>query len=121
MKKTVLAAASFDNEKYYMESAFDSLPEGIKNEIREICVCMAEKLMCTFIMGFRGSGDIYFETVKSHSLPDFDDIGAELEIKRISSQRRELLKALKLWYVIYKTPEGKEILKNIEVPNGFAD
>ncbi|MCI8342270.1 MAG: hypothetical protein HFE62_03550 [Firmicutes bacterium] len=119
MKKIVLAAASFDKEKYYINNGFEALPESIKEEIREICICLAEKLMCTFIMGFYEDGNVYFETVKSDNTLDFDDIGAELEIKKLSRERKEFVKSLKLWYVVYKTEKGNKIKEEL-LKNGAA-
>lgn len=116
MEKTVLAAAGYDTKKYYLAEEFENLPDNIKSEIRTICAVLADKLMCTFIMGFYEDGEIYFETVKSEDAIDFDDIGAALEIKEIERNQKELLKSLKLWYIMFKTPEGEqlrqEFLKN---------
>ena len=70
--------------------------------------------MCTFTIGFHTeSGDVYFETVRSDEILDFDDIGAELEIKALQKEKVELIKALKLWYLIYKTDKGEEIKKKL--------
>ena len=101
--KKIMAAASFDKQKYFLDPEYDAIPQGIKDEVQTICVYLAEKLMCTFTIGFHTeSGDVYFETVRSDEILDFDDIGAELEIK-----------ALKLWYLIYKTDKGEEIKKKL--------
>ena len=59
------------------------------------------------------SGDVYFETVRSDEILDFDDIGAELEIEALQKEKAELIKALKLWYLIYKTDKGEEIKKKL--------
>ena len=56
---------------------------------------------------------MYFETVRSDEILDFDDIGAELEIKALQKEKAELIKALKLWYLIYKTDKGEEIKKKL--------
>lgn len=69
--------------------------------------------MCTFVMGFYSDGDIYFDIVKSEDAIDFDDIGAELEIKEIRCEKSELLKALKIWYLIYKTPDGEKVKEEL--------
>ena len=68
---------------------------------------MAEKLNCTFIVGFDDNGDVYFETVKHEGDFDFDEIGAELEIKRLQKEELELFRAMELWYVIFFTKEGE--------------
>ncbi len=118
MEKIVLAAASYTEQKYFLEKEFASLPESNKEEVRASCVVLAQKLGCTFLMGFTEDGTLYFETIKREDDFDFDDIGAELEIKRLQREQKELLKALELWYAIYFTEEGEkvkaELLKQAE-------
>jgi len=113
MDKIVLAAASFDKQKYYMDEGFLALPQSIKDEIKTICIILADKLMCTFVIGFHTNGDVYFETVKSEEILDFDDIGAELEIKSLKKEKEELIKALNLWYLVYKTTDGEKIKEDL--------
>ena len=50
---------------------------------------------------------MYFETVKHEGDFDFDEIGAELEIKRLQKEELELFRAMELWYVIFFTKEGE--------------
>lgn len=113
MKKTVLAAASCKEQKYYIAKEFEVLPSEIKDEIKITCVLIAQKLFCTFVIGFLEEGDIYFDIVKEESELDFDDIGAELEIKEIRKKKKELLNALKLWYVVFQTKEGEKIVEKL--------
>jgi len=113
MEKITLAAASFEKQKYFFEAKFDKLPEEIQTEIKMTCVMTAQKLCCTFVIGFEETGDIFFEIVKEEGQLDFDDIGAELEIKEISRTKKELLKALKLWFLVFQTKEGEEVAKDL--------
>lgn len=113
MKKIVLAAANYKKKKYYIAKEFEVLPKEIKDEIKIVCVLTAQKLFCTFVIGFLEEGDIYFDIVKDESDLDFDDIGAELEIKEIRKKKTELLNALKLWYVVFQTKEGEKIAKKL--------
>ena len=119
MDKKVLAGASREKQKYFFETEFNALPQTVKDEIRNICIIMAERLGCTFLISFEESGDILFEIVKNEGDFDFDDIGAELEIKSLKREKKELIKALKLWYVINMTEDGakirEELLKGNEV------
>ena len=108
MGRRVLAAANNRAQKYYLEEEFAFLPEAIKQDLKEICIYLAEKLNCTFLVGFEEDGDLYFETVKHEDDFDFDDIGAELEIKRLQREEKELLRAISLWYVIFFTKEGEK-------------
>ncbi len=114
MEKQILAVASYEKQKYFIEPKFQILPEEIQKEIKIMCVLTAQKLCCTFLIGFEKQGDIYFETIKEQQNIDFDDIGAELEIKKIQSEKEQLLKALKLWYIIYFTEEGKKMKQELQ-------
>lgn len=107
MAKKVLAAANNREQKYFIEEEFQFLPDSIKEDLKKICVYMAEKLNCTFLVGFDDNGDVYFETVKHADDFDFDEIGAELEIKRLQKDELELFRAMELWYVIFCTKEGE--------------
>ena len=113
MAKEVICAVSFEKEKIYFNEKFNDLPEGIKLEIKELCAYFSQKLECLFIAGMNEKGDVCFETVCEGVLADFDDIGAELEIKRIFKEKKELIKALKLWFQIFKTPDGEKIKEKL--------
>ena len=112
-ERTVLAGASREKQKYFFERKFDSLPQSVKDEIRNVCVIMAERLGCTFLIYFEENGDVVFEIIKNEGDFDFDDIGAELEIKSLRSEKKELLKSLKLWYVINLTEEGRKVREEL--------
>ena len=107
MARKILAAANNKEQKYFIEGEFQFLPDSIKEDLKRICVYMAEKLNCTFLVGFEENGDVYFETVKHEGDFDFDEIGAELEIKRLQKEELELFRAMALWYVIFCTKEGE--------------
>lgn len=114
MKGKILAVANFEQQKYFFEPEFSGLPEMVRKEIQVICVNFAQKLGCTFLMGFYENGEIYFESVQAEEDLNFDEIGAELEIKKILRERKELLKMLRLWYMIYFTEEGEKWKKELE-------
>ena len=110
MAKKILAAANNKEQKYFMEEEFKFLPDTIKEDLKRICVYMAEKLnrngeYQTRVQQSR-NGDVYFETIKHEGDFDFDEIGAELEIKRLQKEELELFRAMELWYVLFCTKEG---------------
>jgi len=109
MEKIVLAAASFEKEKYFFNDQFDELPESVKKDVKVITVVLANSLMCTMVMGFYETGDIYFEAVKGETASDFDDIGAELEIKALQKEKAEFIESLRLWYLVFNTEKGQGI------------
>lgn len=113
MEKKVLAGASRQKQKYFFEPEFNGIPQTVKDEIRNICILMAERLGCTFLLSFEENGDLVFDIIKNEGDIDFDDIGAELEIKSLKSEKKELIKALKLWYVVNMTEEGIKIREKL--------
>lgn len=113
MEKTVIAAASYYNQKYFVNPEFNDIPTEIRNELRLICINLSEKLHCAFFVGFTDAGTIYFETRAEEADYDYDEIGADLEIKELGKTHSELIRTLQLWYTMYKTKEGNEILKSI--------
>lgn len=113
MERKILAAADAGKQKYFLEPAFRELPESIREEVRVICVLLAQKLNCTFLMGFDEEGALYFETVRREDDFDFDDIGAGLEINAVRREKKELLRALELWYAVFFTEEGQEIRERL--------
>lgn len=113
MDKQIIAAASSESEKYFFEPAFDGIPDVIKDEIHILCVTLADKLGCSFVMGFHDDGDVFFNIIKPEDALDFDDIGTELEIKEVQRDKKDLLEALSLWYKVFKTTEGEKIKAEI--------
>lgn len=114
MKKTTLAAASFYKQGYSLNAEFNGLPSEIKNEIKILCVSLAEKLHGVFTAGFYENGSIYFEAFGEAGDYNFDDIGAKLEIDRLAVSQKALIAALSLWYTVFKTDEGEKIRKELE-------
>ncbi|NLK22170.1 MAG: hypothetical protein GX308_08910 [Epulopiscium sp.] len=113
MEKEVMASASYYAQKYYSNPEFDEIPIAIKDDIKFICISLAEKLQGIFSMGFYKNGDIYFEIKSDEKDYDFDEIGASLEIKKLEKENKELIRMLKIWYRIYKTKEGEAIKETI--------
>jgi len=95
----VIAAASGANKKYFFEHDFDELPKEVKDEIKELCIVMADKLHCAFLMGFSPGGKLFIQIIKEDPL-EFDEIGAELEVNRIKTQYADFLGQLEGWYAI---------------------
>lgn len=109
MEKKVIFSASYYTQKYYSNPEFDGLPIAVRNELKMICISLAEKLHGIFIIGFYENGDLYFEARAEENDYDFDEIGAPLEIKKIEKEKSQLLHKLRLWYRIFITSDGQTI------------
>lgn len=95
----MIAAASWEQQKYFLSPDCAGLPEAVKDEIRILCVLMAQKLACTFMIGFDDTGDVFFQTLPQRDAFAFDEIGADLELRRLSKTKRQLLLGLKAWFL----------------------
>lgn len=107
MEKIVLNAASCYNKKYFLNPDFEDLPQAVKDDIKKITVCLAEKLHCIFTIGFYADGNLYFETAGAESDFDYDEIGAGLEIEKLEREEKELIKSLSLWFLYKKGIKNK--------------
>ncbi|NMA85179.1 MAG: hypothetical protein GX962_15095 [Epulopiscium sp.] len=94
----IIVTASYYQEKYFFNPQFASLPTAVQEELTQIAILVSAKIRGIFIISFSKEGTIVFQT---RSLPgdyDFDEIGGELEIKKIQKEKAQLLYSLKQWY-----------------------
>lgn len=105
MKKEILISVSPYVQKYYINEAYKDLPEDIKETLRAKLAVIAEKTHAIISLGFNEKGEIYLE-YKYEDLSYVDEIGVELRMKKFQQEEGELLKAIKVWYMIYHTPNG---------------
>lgn len=115
MDKTPIAAASFYKQAYSFNGAFDGLPPDIKDEIKILCVSLAQKLHGVFTLGFYADGGLYFEAFGEAADYNFDEIGAKLETDQLAAEKKDLIKALRLWYAVFQTEEGEKIRRAYEM------
>lgn len=99
-EKLILCGASAYTRKYYLNPDFDSLPEGVKEELNILCVLYTEDVGGTLTLFFNEEGRLQFETGCQEGDFRYDEIGSVLKIKEIQREREELLKALELFYRI---------------------
>lgn len=104
--KDVIFATSSYKEKFYFSPKADTLPENIKNEIKEIGILLVNKVGGVLSLGFYNDDA---EMFIDYDYDDVfcDDIGAKLEIEKLKREKREFFENLSNWYKIF-------ILKNIK-------
>lgn len=111
MEKEIVISASPYNHKYYFEPKYNDIPNEIKEELIESIAAIAEKVNAIISLGFSKEGQIFIEQTAAENV-FVDDIGADLEIKKLQKDKKELLKSLQLWYMIYRSEQG-QIVKEI--------
>lgn len=105
MEKHILISVSPYVQKYYFNEEFQDLPNEIKETLRAKLGIIAEKTNAIISLGFYENGEIFIEE-RHDDLTFYDEIGTALRIKKFQSEEVELLRSIKMWYIIYKTPNG---------------
>ena len=98
MKETVVCGANAYEEKYYLNPAFDKMPDSVKDELKIICVLFTEEVGGIFTIGFDEDGELKFTTEAAEEDYLYDDIAAGLLVSKVRATRQELLESLNLYY-----------------------
>lgn len=99
-KGIVLCASSAYNKKYYLNRAFNGLPEQVKDELKVMCVLFTEDIGGIFQMVFDEDGNLEFQTSCDENDLLYDEIGCGLKIKELQQTKRELLESLEMYYKV---------------------
>ncbi|MCC8105452.1 MAG: DUF6145 family protein [Clostridiales bacterium] len=96
----VLCGASAYEQKYYLNEAFQNLPEQIKEELQVMCVLYTEDIGGVFLLEFDGNGTLQFHTEAKEDDFSYDEIGSVLKIKELRREKEDLLRSLELYYKV---------------------
>lgn len=97
----VLCGANGYTQKYYFNEEFSSLPEGIKSELKIMCVWFVQEIGGILTMEFDEEGHLQFKTQADEYDGSIDEIGSVLKIKQFQQERQELLESLELYYRVF--------------------
>ncbi len=100
--ENVLCAANSYIEKYYLNSRFSKLPEGIKEDLQKITVSLAEEAGGIALMRFDADGELMVMSYADEADYYYDDISAKLIIRRIEKENEELFEGLSQYNRILK-------------------
>lgn len=98
---TVLCGANSYVEKYYFNEEFAGLPEGIKEELKIMCVLFTEDVGGVMMLEFNQEGILEFRVEAEETDYLFDEIGSGLKVKQYQREKRELLESLELYYKVF--------------------
>ena len=104
----VLCGASSYEQKYYFNPDFNSLPESIKQELQIMCVLYTEDIGGILTLEFDGDGNLQFKTEALDADAMYDEIGSVLKIKKLQTEKKELLESLELYYRVFFLGENLE-------------
>lgn len=105
---TVLCASSAYTKKYYLNEDFQSLPQGIQDELKIMCVLYTEDVGGTLTLVFDEEGRLQFQAACDEGDLLYDDIGSVLKIKQLQQTKQELFESLEMYFRIFFLGEDLE-------------
>lgn len=100
-ENVVLCGANSYQQKYYFNPDFKKIPESIQKELQILCVLFTEDVGGILTLEFSPEGILEFKVLAEEMDYLFDEIGSELKIKQIQTEKRELLRTLELFYQVF--------------------
>lgn len=98
----VLCGSNAYEKKYYLNDEFAGLPDIVKDELKIMCVLFTEEVGGIIVLEFDDGNNLKFEVRADEGDILFDEIGADLKIKKIRIEKKELLEALEMYYKIWR-------------------
>lgn len=111
-EEMVLCGASAYTRKFYLNEAFDGLPQSIKEELKILCVLFTEDVGGTLTLVFDNEDALTFRADCDEMDLLYDEIGSVLKMKELQRTKEELLQSLETYYrVVVKQLENITKLK----------
>ncbi len=107
-EEIVLCGSNSYEQKYYLNEDFNDLPDGIKDELKIMCVLYTEDVGGILTLEFDEDGNLLFKVTSDEGDLLFDDIGSVLLIKKIQNEKKELLESLETYYRVFFLGEDFE-------------
>ena len=107
-EEMVLCAASSYEQKYYLNPAFESLPEAVKQELQIMCVLYTADVGGVLLLVFDENGNLELKVEHNEGDFSFDEIGSVLKIKELQNTKEELFKSLEMFYKVFYLGEEME-------------
>lgn len=106
--KTILCGASSYEELFYFNPEFDSLPDGVKDELKIMCVLFTADVGGILRLEYDQAGTLEFAVESREDDFFFDEIGSVLKIKQLQQEKKDLLTGLETYYKVFFLGEGME-------------
>ena len=106
-EEVVLCGSSAYTQKYYLNEAFEGLPQSIRDELKIMCVLYTEDIGGVLTLVFDEEGNLNFRTEADEGDLLYDDIGSVLKIKQFQQNKQELLESLEMYFKVFFM--GKEL------------
>lgn len=93
-----MCGSSWYNKKYYLNPAFDKIPQEYKDELQIMCVEFTEDVGGILTIDFGEDKRPHFTVRSAEGDTRFDEIGSELRIRKMQKDRKDLMEKLTLYY-----------------------
>ncbi len=97
-QQQVLAAASAKEQKYYLNPAYAAVPAAVQEELKQICIPLAEEFRQNVILTFDADGTLLITTEPDPEDFLYDDIGSGLRVAQLQRTYRETFEQLETYY-----------------------
>ena len=97
----VLCISNSYERKFYLDEAFQGLPQSIKDELKIMCVLFTEDVGGILKLFFTEDGTLEIQTEYEEGDLLYDDIGSVLKVKQIQNEKRELLESLEMFFKVF--------------------
>ena len=107
-EEIVLCAASAYEQKFYFNSEFKALPEGVRQELQIMCVMFTEDVGGVLLVVYDEDGNLQLKVEYEENDFFFDEIGSVLKIKELQNTKRELFESLEMFFRVFYLGEETE-------------
>lgn len=113
-EKIVLCGSSAYEKKFYINPDFEALPQGIKEELKIMCVLFTEEVGGILTLAFDEEGNLNLEVTAEEEDILYDEIGSGLKIKEIQRMKSELMESIEMFYKVFFLNEEIEFSETKE-------
>lgn len=106
--EVVLCVSNSYQKKFYLNENFNGLPQGIRDELKIMCVLYTEDIGGVLELVFNEDGELDFRTSCEENDFFYDEIGSVLKIKQYQNEKQDLLESIEMYYKIVFLGEGFE-------------
>ena len=106
--EVVLCSASAYTKKYYLNEDFEGLPQGVKDELKIMCVLYTEDVGGILMLVFDEEGNLELKVDHEENDFFFDEIGSVLKIRELQKTKRELFESLEMFFRVFYLGEDVE-------------
>ena len=98
MENRVLCGASYYQQKFYLNPAYEVLPDMVKEELKIMCVLFVQEVSGIIMLEFDEDGNLQIMVTAKEDDIYYDEIGSRLKIQQMQQEKEELFRQLEEYY-----------------------